>query len=184
MGQRFEDWFLLRQFRITWTNSYSIVLHKIRLREAIFIPEPSTKPKTLPDRLSFLSASWFSRNRSPEEIIRGSEPQQSLLIKMLFSALYILKRSWCGMCLTLEWWDPKQKRRWLVRRMTLFFISYTQPWTQFSMDWVYWDRYRWNFVSSFLWLFSKLKLRLQIECLQNLLSISHQQWLYILTTQQ
>lgn len=76
-GQRFADWFTLRQFRVTGTLSGNILLQDASL---MGYPTKTTVSENNPAKiLSVLTASWFSSARSTEPMMRGTANEKAVL---------------------------------------------------------------------------------------------------------
>lgn len=73
VGQRCADWFTLRQFRVTGTNSCLILQQDPGFRAQVGLPsQPVGRERTLGDWFVVLMDSWFSEKVSTEPMMRGS----------------------------------------------------------------------------------------------------------------
>jgi YqaJ-like viral recombinase domain len=87
IGQRCDDWFVLRRFRVTGTIASFLTMHKDDLRLSIGLTSQGSDEKSHQQLLSACADSWFTTARSTEAMMRGTANEEacvSALYKMYF----------------------------------------------------------------------------------------------------
>ena len=87
VAQRCADWFIMREFRLTSTSAASILLKCPEYRECMGLRKPhawrnppsNSSYESPSEILETLSKDWFSRNRSVEDMLRGTVNEDAVL---------------------------------------------------------------------------------------------------------
>lgn len=89
VGQRCADWFILRQFRLTGTNSGNILLQSNFIRTAFNLTETTILLKTEQEQFDNLIKGWFSSKVSTETMKRGSVNEAAVMDSLRATELVI-----------------------------------------------------------------------------------------------
>jgi hypothetical protein len=96
VGQRFADWFLMRQFRITGTVAGDVLKRNAILRAALGLPFLDISEREPEDQLDTFALSWFSTKRSTEAMKRGTCNEEAA-VKALRGLPWVKTIHECGM---------------------------------------------------------------------------------------